>query len=60
MKTKLSGGEADAMIKFACRPPPANAESITTSARTLLALDSDNKLLVSFGDCRSLLYAKKR
>lgn len=48
MKTKLSGGEADAMIKFACRPPPANAESITTSARNLLALD--NKLLVSLGD----------
>jgi hypothetical protein len=46
MKTKLSAAEADAMIQFACRPPPANAESITTSARALLALDN-NKLLVS-------------
>ncbi|KAK4119305.1 Piwi-domain-containing protein [Parathielavia appendiculata] len=48
VKAKPSPSEADAMIKFACRPPPANAESITTSARQLLELDS-NKLLSEFG-----------
>ncbi|KAK4044217.1 ribonuclease H-like domain-containing protein [Parachaetomium inaequale] len=48
LKSKLSGREQDAMIKFACRPPPANAQSITTSARDLLALDN-NKLLDKFG-----------
>jgi hypothetical protein len=46
LKTRLSPGNQDAMIQFACRPPPANAQSITTSARALLALDN-NKLLVS-------------
>lgn len=48
VKARLSPMEQDAMIQFACRPPPQNATSITTSARDLLALDS-NSLLRSFG-----------
>jgi hypothetical protein len=46
LKTKLSSLEQDGMIKFACRSPPENAESVTSSARQLLGLDN-NKLLVS-------------
>lgn len=46
MKVKLSAHEADSMINFACRSPPSNAKSITTSARALLGLDN-NILLVS-------------
>jgi len=45
LKAKLSPKEQDAMIQFACRPPPANALSITQKGRELLRLDS-NPLLV--------------
>ncbi|GAB1315920.1 Putative argonaute like post-transcriptional silencing Qproduct-2 [Madurella fahalii] len=48
IKAKLSPSEQDAMIRFACRPPPDNALSITTSARRVLALDQ-NTLLDKFG-----------
>ncbi|KAL2150876.1 hypothetical protein VTH82DRAFT_7439 [Thermothelomyces myriococcoides] len=48
LKAKLSPQEQDSMIRFACRPPPDNALSVTTSARQLLALDN-NKLLEKFG-----------
>ncbi|KAH6616970.1 ribonuclease H-like domain-containing protein [Chaetomium tenue] len=48
LKSRLSPTDQDVMIQFACRPPPANAQSITTSARSLLALDN-NKLLANFG-----------
>ncbi|KAK3292597.1 ribonuclease H-like domain-containing protein [Chaetomium fimeti] len=48
LKSRLSPQEQDSMIQFACRPPPANAQSITTAARNLLALDN-NKLLDNFG-----------
>jgi eukaryotic translation initiation factor 2C len=48
LKARLSPQDQDAMIQFACRPPPANASSITTAARSLLALDN-NKLLDNFG-----------
>jgi hypothetical protein len=48
IKTKLSPREQDSMIRFACRPPPSNALSITTSARKVLALDN-NPLLDRFG-----------
>ncbi|KAL2197936.1 ribonuclease H-like domain-containing protein [Corynascus similis CBS 632.67] len=48
LKSKLSPPEQDSMIKFACRAPPENAVSVTTSARYLLALDN-NKLLDNFG-----------
>ncbi|KAK1836683.1 post-transcriptional gene silencing protein QDE-2 [Podospora conica] len=48
IKAKLSAEDADRMIKFACRKPAANATSITTSARKVLALD-DNPLLDAFG-----------
>ncbi|KAK3349981.1 ribonuclease H-like domain-containing protein [Lasiosphaeria hispida] len=49
IKAKLSPIEQDAMIQFACRPPPSNAHSIVTSARQLLAYDSNNLLLNNFG-----------
>ncbi|KAK3316364.1 ribonuclease H-like domain-containing protein [Apodospora peruviana] len=48
LKTKLSPNEQDAMIQFACRPPPSNAKSLTTAARELLGLDN-NPLLQKFG-----------
>ncbi|KAM7192493.1 Ribonuclease H-like domain containing protein [Naviculisporaceae sp. PSN 640] len=48
LKTKLSPREQDAMIKFACRPPPSNAKSLATSARKLLSFDN-NPLLDRFG-----------
>jgi len=48
LKTKLTPAQQDAMIGFACRAPPENAQSITTSARKLLGLDS-NPLLPQFG-----------
>ena len=48
LKAKLSPAEQDAMIQFACREAPANALSVTTSAREVLALDN-NKLLSDFG-----------
>ncbi|KAK3381559.1 ribonuclease H-like domain-containing protein [Podospora didyma] len=48
VKAKLSPREQDAMIRFACRSPPSNAKSITTSARDLLGLDN-NQLLRTFG-----------
>lgn len=48
MKAKLSGPEAQAMISFACRPPPDNAISITEKARGLLHLDA-NPCIDSFG-----------
>ncbi|SPQ26905.1 1258400c-e2fd-4b82-a97e-6920b85d39bb [Thermothielavioides terrestris] len=48
MRSRLSPAEQDAMIQFACRVPPENAQSITTSGRELLALDS-NPLLARFG-----------
>ncbi|KAK4158401.1 ribonuclease H-like domain-containing protein [Chaetomidium leptoderma] len=48
LKSRLSPQEQDAMIQFACRAPPENAKSITTSARDILALDN-NKLLKDFG-----------
>ncbi|KAK3682526.1 ribonuclease H-like domain-containing protein [Podospora appendiculata] len=48
LKTKLTPKEQDSMIQFACRPPPSNAVSITTSARAVLALDN-NPLLNRFG-----------
>lgn len=48
LKTKLTPKEQDAMIQFACRPPPSNAKSLATSARQLLGLD-DNPLLQKFG-----------
>ncbi|AEO58979.1 hypothetical protein MYCTH_2306810 [Thermothelomyces thermophilus ATCC 42464] len=48
LKARLSPQEQDAMIRFACRPPPENALSVTTSARELLALDN-NMLLDKFG-----------
>ncbi len=48
IKAKLSPGEQDSMIQFACRAPPLNAESITTSGRQLLGLDN-NPLLEKFG-----------
>ncbi|KAK4131006.1 Piwi-domain-containing protein [Trichocladium antarcticum] len=47
MKSKLSGKEQDTMVTFACRAPPKNALSITTSGRQLLALDN-NSLLGKF------------
>ncbi|KAL2162145.1 hypothetical protein VTH06DRAFT_7930 [Thermothelomyces fergusii] len=47
-RTTLLPQEQDSMIRFACRPPPDNAVSVTTSARDLLALDN-NKLLERFG-----------
>ncbi|KAK3332061.1 hypothetical protein B0T19DRAFT_93634 [Cercophora scortea] len=47
LKVKLTPNEQDSMIQFACRPPPSNAVSITTSARSLLALDN-NPLLNRF------------
>ncbi len=39
------GNESDAMIRFACRAPAENAQSITTSARTLLHLDNNPQLV---------------
>jgi len=48
IKAKLSAEDADGMIKFACRRPAANATSITTSARQVLALDG-NPILQAFG-----------
>jgi hypothetical protein len=45
-RKKLGGREQDAMIQFACRPPPANAKSVSTAGRELLGLDN-NPLLVS-------------
>lgn len=48
IKAKLSADDADGMIKFACRKPAANATSITTSARQVLALDN-NPILQAFG-----------
>ncbi|KAL2021248.1 hypothetical protein VTK56DRAFT_7327 [Thermocarpiscus australiensis] len=39
IRAKLSPSEQNAMIKFACRAPPDNALSLTTRARTVLALD---------------------
>ncbi|KAH8884705.1 Piwi-domain-containing protein [Thozetella sp. PMI_491] len=48
VKAKLDPDQQDAMIQFACRPPPANAQSITSSGRELLKLDN-NKLLARFG-----------
>ncbi|KAK0641136.1 ribonuclease H-like domain-containing protein [Cercophora newfieldiana] len=50
MKTRLRPDESDAMIKFACRAPPENAESIVTRGRALLRLDEGkNSLLNKFG-----------
>jgi eukaryotic translation initiation factor 2C len=46
LKAKLTPAEQAAMINFACRSPPENAQSVTTSARNVLALN-DNPLLVS-------------
>jgi hypothetical protein len=46
LKARLSPAEQAAMINFACRSPPENAESVTTSARNVLALNN-NPLLVS-------------
>jgi hypothetical protein len=46
IKAKLSPADQDAMIKFACRAPAANAISLTSSARSVLAMDN-NALLVS-------------
>ncbi|KAK1774471.1 post-transcriptional gene silencing protein QDE-2 [Copromyces sp. CBS 386.78] len=40
IKTKLDSGEADAMIKFACRAPSLNAQSIVTKGRQTLGLDN--------------------
>ncbi len=48
VKAKLEPDQQDAMIQFACRPPPANAHSITTASRDILKLD-DNKVLENFG-----------
>ena len=45
IKSKLMGNESDAMIKFACRAPAENAQSITTSARELLHLDNNPQLV---------------
>ncbi|KAK3342402.1 post-transcriptional gene silencing protein QDE-2 [Neurospora tetraspora] len=39
VKTKLNANEADAMIKFACRAPSLNAQSIVTKGRQTLGLD---------------------
>ncbi len=49
LKSKLMGNESDAMIKFACRAPAENAQSITTAGRVLLHVDN-NPLLVSFAN----------
>ncbi|KAK0742478.1 ribonuclease H-like domain-containing protein [Apiosordaria backusii] len=48
VKAKLSATEAQSMIQFACRKPSLNAVSVTTNARSVLALDN-NKLLDKFG-----------
>ncbi len=48
VKGKLTPTEAQKMIKFACRSPYHNAESLTTLGRTVLSLDS-NPLLKHFG-----------
>ncbi len=53
VKAKLDNEESQNMINFACRVPPENAVSITTSARKILGLDN-NKLLVSFGRPRAM------
>jgi hypothetical protein len=55
LKARLSPAEQAAMINFACRSPPDNAESVTTSARNVLALNN-NPLLVSLaGNLRARL-----
>ncbi len=48
IKAKLDPNQQDAMIQFACRPPPSNAESITSLGRQLMKLD-DNRFLSTFG-----------
>ncbi|KAK3945563.1 ribonuclease H-like domain-containing protein [Diplogelasinospora grovesii] len=48
VKSKLTPGEQEDMIRFACRFPADNAQSIVTKGRALLALDG-NKLLAKFG-----------
>ncbi len=48
IKAKLDPDQQDAMIQFACRPPPSNADSITSAGRQILQLDN-NMFLSTFG-----------